>query len=143
MAGPFAAVVTRVMGARSAKRAAVVATLNITNLSDRPIILGYKARSGSIHDDAGNRYANEGNDPQRVSGIGYVTPAHADPQFVLAPGASGSASFESRLGIYRGTRLGTALHFDLVLVVLEVLPGGEVRTVQEYPIGFKDLTATS
>lgn len=141
--GPFMAEVAKVSSSRSGNRYVVRTTLRFTNLSDRPIMLGYKARSGSVTDELGNRYANEGNEPSRVSGIGYVTSSDADPQFVLGPGQSRSASFESWLWIYRGTRLGTVWSYHLTIDLLEVLPSRQVRAVREYSVGFTDLTTTS
>ncbi len=142
-AGPFAAEVTSVTSSKSGGYYVVRATLRFTNRSDRPVLLGYRARSGSAIDEVGNRYANDGNERNRVTGIGYVTSKSADSQLILKPGQSRSASFESSLWVYRGTRLGTVWSYDLTIDVLEILPSRQVRSVQEYVIGFKGLTATS
>ena len=143
IAGPFRAEVAEVISGRSGKRYVVRTTLRFTNLSDRPIRLGYKARSGSATDELGNRYANEGSDRNRVRGIGYVTSRAADPQLVLGPGESRSASFESSLWVYRGTRVGTVWNYALTIDLLEILPSRQVRTIQEYSVGFTHLTTTS
>lgn len=142
-AGPFLAEVVRVSSSRSGKRNIVRTMLRFVNLSDRPIVLGYKARSGSVIDDMGNQYANEGNDPSLVVGIGYVSPSEADPRFTLSPGDAGNAWFESRLTVYRGTRLGAEWSYSLTITLLEVLPRGQVRTLKEYQVEFKRLTVTS
>ncbi len=138
-AGPFVAEVTRVVPSKAGQWYIVRMMIKFTNVSPGRIILGYKAGSGLAVDDRGNRYPGDAGRASRVTDIGWVTTRSADPQFALAPGESRSASFESWLGIYRGTQAGTVWSYDLTIDQLEILPSLQVRTAREYAVTFKDL----
>jgi hypothetical protein len=67
----------------------------VRNVSSQPIILAYKATSDGATDNLGNRYywGTAGTYDMSVTGIGKVEGRNADPQFVLAPGESRTATF--------------------------------------------------
>lgn len=135
-AGPFKAELTRVTTSKVTYYQLVKTTIKVTNLTNQPVILAYTAGSGLVTDDQGNRYP-----VLTAQGIGLVTGSAADPQFVLNPGESRNATFESRLRVGRAI-LGTKYTSDLTFQQLEILPSRQVRSVREYAISFKDFSAS-
>ena len=97
------------------------ASVRFRNTTNQPVVLGYIADSAVVTDNNGNRYEAQVN--QRgdgAAGIGTVTRAKANPQFVLAPGASRDATFTvSRYK--RDSKIGSTFTFDLTIAHLEVL----------------------
>jgi hypothetical protein len=89
----------------------------------------------------GNRYQAQVNQQgDGAAGIGTVTRAKANPQFVLAPGASRDATFTvSRYK--RDSKIGSTFTFDLTIAPLEMLAGEQIRVLREYAVGFTALTA--
>lgn len=147
-AGPFTARVVRFTGSRLADNTGdhmIDVTLRITNVSGKPLVLGYKANSGSIIDNLGNRYywGTAGTVDNSATGIGTVTARSADPQFALAPGESRDASFRLRRFRTGRNALGTAFAYSLALEQLEILPGNQVRETREYSVSFDGLTEGS
>lgn len=142
-AGPFIANIAQVAVSGSASQPIVKVTLRIRNVSNRQLILAYRSRSGQLTDDAGNRYENVGSrrEENYVNGIGIVTENSAQTGFVLAPGETRSASFDS--SILRPQRLGSVYNFDLTLEELEVLPSTQVRSLHSYAVGFHDFKKTT
>lgn len=119
--------------------------VRLRNVTAQPLILGYRATSGVAIDNYGNRYAwgRPGTHDLSASGIGTVESGRADPQFVLNPGESRSATFQ--LIRYRPGQspIGPVFTYDLTLEQLEILPSNQVRSIRQYTVGFKDLTATT
>jgi hypothetical protein len=139
-AGPFIANITQVTVTGGSVEPWVKVTMRIRNVSNRALILGYRAESGQLTDDAGNRYTNEGhNGTKHVSGIGFVSDREAETSFVLAPGEARDASFDN--WILRPRTLGTVFNYDLTLEELEVLPSKQVRSAHTYVVGFHDFRA--
>jgi hypothetical protein len=144
-AGPFAAEVTGLTASFSGGGNAVhviKANVRFRNLTVEPVVLGYLVDSAVVTDNYGNRYQVQGN--QRgdgASGIGMVTRVESDPQFILAPGASGNATF-TMSRYRRETPIGSTFAFDLTIAQLEVLPSRQVRTIREHSVGFTQLSGS-
>jgi hypothetical protein len=143
-AGSFVAEVTSLTASFSGNGNAVhvlKASVRFRNTTNQPVVLGYIADSAVVTDNYGARYQSQVN--QRgdgAAGIGTVTHANANPQFVLAPGASRDATFTvSRYK--RDSRIGSAFTFDLTIAHLEVLAGDQIHLLREYAVGFTALTA--
>lgn len=145
-AGPFAAEVVQMTGSQVRPGAHHVMRLNVRfrNLSGQPLILGYKSQSGRMTDNHGNPYywGRAGTVDGSASGIGTVTRAKADPSFVLNSGESRAATFQLIRYSPGRTALGTGFSYDVVIEQLEVLPGGQVRSLREYSLTFPDLAVS-
>ena len=119
-------------------------TIKFRNVSAQPIILGYHTGSSTVTDNLGNRYywGRAGTHDGSSSGIGIVEGSKADPQFVLRPGEAR----EARSGLIRyntgNQEIGTTFSHDLVIDQLELLNGGQIRSLRNYSIGFHDLPLT-
>lgn len=146
-AGPFVAELAQLTASKVGNFNDHVLRMQVRfrNVTPQPLILGYRATSGVAIDNYGNRYAwgRPGTHDLSASGIGTVESIKADPQFVLNPGESRSATFQ--LIRYRPGQspIGTVFTYDLTLEQLEVLPGNQVRSLRQYAVGFKDLTAAT
>jgi hypothetical protein len=142
-AGPFLAEVANVtpMKVSNGRHHALRVNLRVRNVSDAPLVLGYKSRSSAATDEHGNPYhwGRSGTHDVSARGIGVVTANQADPQFVLRPGEARTATFElTRFNVGR-TAIGTTFGYDLTLVELEPLPGSQVRSVRDYSVSFQGL----
>lgn len=136
-AGPFTTQVTQVTASQAGSNHHVRVNLRFRNLTAQPLILGYRDGAATMIDNYGNRYAVR---RDRVKGIGLVSRSSADPQFVLAPGATRDASFEYNR--YAGrSAIGTVYAPDLAVEQLEILPSQQVRSVREYSLNWTGLTA--
>lgn len=118
--------------------------IRFTNISNAPIILGYKASTSLMVDNLGNGYywGRSGTHDTSAQGIGLVVGRSADPQFVLNPGQSRAATF----GVTRynvNSALGNAFQYDVVISELEVLNTQQVRTLRENSLNYVGLTAGS
>jgi hypothetical protein len=142
--GPFVAEVAQFTTSTEGNRKYHVLRTNVKvrNVSSQPIILAYKATSDGATDNLGNRYywGTAGTYDMSVSGIGKVEGRNADPQFVLAPGESRTATFSLVRRDANGRELGTSWTQDLTLVQLEILPSNQVRVGREYAVSFRDLS---
>jgi hypothetical protein len=147
-AGAFTAQVARFTGSRLGNNTGdhmLDVVLRVRNVSSQPIVLAYKATSGSIIDNLGNRYywGRAGTHDNSASGIGVVTGRSADPQFALAPGESRDATFKLRRYGTGRNALGTAFAYSLALEQLEILPGNQIRSLREYSVSFDELAEGS
>jgi hypothetical protein len=144
-AGPFVAEVAQfTTSTEGNKKYHVLRTnLKVRNVSSQPIILAYKATTDGATDNLGNRYywGTAGTYDMSVTGIGKVEGRNADPQFMLAPGESRTATFSLVRRDANGRELGTSWTQDLTLVQLEILPSKQVRVGREYAVSFKDLSS--
>ena len=138
--GPLVATVVRVNVTDNGNVTAyhgVRTTVRFKNVSDRPLILGY--RSGVVTDNNGLVYRWS----SKAAGIGVVTNGSADPQFQLAPGESREAAFEGVLQYSRrGNPPGNVFQHDLTIAQLEIVGPQQVRTRHEYALSFTDLRAS-
>lgn len=140
--GPFVAEVVQFTQGMEGNRHHVLRTnVKIRNLSNEPIILAYKATTSGATDNLGNRYywGRPGTYDGSASGIGKVEGRNADPQFVLSPGESRSATFALIRYEARGKELGTSFSHDLTLSQLEVLPSRQIRVGRDYAVSFRDV----
>jgi len=146
-AGPFTAEVVQLTYSPSSGRQRnylIRMNIKFRNVSNQPLILGYKTGTSSIIDNEGNRFywGTAGTHDTSATGIGLVEGRNADPQFVLNPGESRSAAF----GLFRRpdhNRIGTSYTYDVVISQLELLPGDQIRTVRDYSLNIPDMTASS
>lgn len=145
-AGPFIAEVSSLTGARVGNRRDHVlsVTIKFRNVSAQPIILGYHTGSSTVTDNLGNRYywGRAGTHDGSSSGIGIVEGSKADPQFVLRPGESREARWSLIRYNTGNQEIGSTFSHDLVIDQLELLNGGQIRSLRNYSIGFHDLPLT-
>ncbi len=113
------------------------------NITNEPVVLGYKSNSSAAVDNLGNAYVfgRPGTHDTSFSGIGLVTSRAADPSFVLKPGESRNAGFTVTRFNSGGKELGTGWSYDVVLTELEILPSRQVRSGAEHSLHFADLSA--
>jgi hypothetical protein len=141
--GPLVARVLRVNVTRSGSVTAyqgVRTTLRIQNVGTQPLILGYRKDSAALSDNTGQAYRWS----SKAEGIGSVDANSADAQFRLAPGQSRDAAFESTLHYnVRHSQPGHVFSHDLILVELQVVGPGQVRSVQDHALSFSELRANS
>lgn len=153
-AGPFAAEVTSLSPSWNDGHSQHFLRLNLRfrNTGDRPLILGFPWGSApSITDNYGNAYSIDGRNAGEVAshiiGIGIVRREGADASFVLAPGASRSASLIFNRGIARsgsGAAVGNQFTANLSVEQLRVLPGsGRVEVGGQYSLSFEGLSGSA
>ncbi len=140
-AGPFIAELGQITTSSGGYWRMVRLNVKLRNVTTEPIILAYRAGSGTGSDDQGNRWSVQDH-KGAVRGIGLVSRASADPQFVLNPGASRNVTVEYSTYLGKGVILGTVWATDFSLEQLEILPSRQVRSLREYTVSFTDLTAT-
>jgi hypothetical protein len=139
-AGPFTAQVEQLTTSQASGNHLVRINVRFRNVTNQPLILAYTTNSGSMVDDHGNRYSIDSRYADRVKGIGQVSRNKADPQFVLSPGESRSATLEYSRYVGK-TMIGTVFTPDLAVEQLEVLPSQQIRSIREYSLNFANLTA--
>lgn len=119
--------------------------VRVRNMSNEPIILGYKGTSSGAIDNLGNRYyfGRPGTHDVSASGIGVVTGQAADPQFALRAGESRNATFNvTRFDAGRAER-GTSFTWNATLVQLEITPSRQIRTGREFAVQIADVTPSA
>lgn len=145
-AGNFIAEVMQVQpsAAGGARHHTVSFNIRFRNISDKPIILGYKSGSSASTDNFGSPYywGRAGTHDTSVKGIGYVTGRSADPQFTLNPGQTRNATF-GMIRYEAKPPFAQAWNYDVVIPELEVLPGQQIRTVRENSLNFANLAPGS
>ena len=140
------ALMASVVKVNVARRDAVTAyqsvrlTVRFRNLGERPIAIAYRQGSGLVTDNNGLAYKRS----MTAMGIGLVTRDAADPQFQLAPGETRDATFEGVLQYsMRRQVAGNVFGYDMTIVELAPLGGGQVRTVRDHALSFANLTAST
>ena len=119
--------------------------VRVRNISNDPIIIGYKGTASGAIDNLGNRYyfGRAGTHDVSASGIGVVTGQAADPQFALRPGESRNATFNvTRFDAGRAER-GTSFTWNATLVQLEITPSRQVRTGREFAVQIADVSPSA
>lgn len=139
-AGPFVAEVTRFSESKTAYDHLLNYTVRFQNTGTVPLVLAYVAGSAVALDDQGNRYLPTSRD--HIKGMGITQANRADPSFALRPGESRDATFQLYFRVGRAI-LGTSYTIDFAVEELEILPRSQIRTVREYTLGFRDLTAAA
>lgn len=146
-AGAFIAEVMQVQASAmtaGARHQSVSLNIRFRNISDKPVILGYRSASSAALDNFGNGFTwgRPGTHDTSVKGIGMVTARSADTQFSLAPGQSRNATF----GIIRfnaAPPIGDRWNYDVVIEEIEIQPGQVVKSVRQNSLTFAGLTAGS
>jgi hypothetical protein len=140
-AGTFTAEVTGLTTSQQSSDWYVQLRVRFQNHSGAPVILAYQNGSGTLVDGNGLRY--KVGSARDVSGIGIVTRDSADPQFVIGPGETRTASLTYAYHRYAGspTPDSTVFSPDFVVEQLEVLPSRQIRSVREYLVSFTGLAA--
>jgi hypothetical protein len=136
--GVFVAEVTRLTPSKSGYNQNLQFTVRFRNLSRQPLVLAYTAGSAVVVDDAGNRYGSYDN---LVRGIGLSRGRQVNASFALRGGESRDASFT--LTFRAGNKpVGSKYTFDFSAEQIEILAGNQLRSVREFAVGFRDLTAS-
>jgi hypothetical protein len=138
-AGPFMAEVTRVDESKASYYQILTISVRFRNLGGSPLVLAYASGTALAVDDQGNRYGPAASN--HVRGIGLTSRGRADPSFSLRPGESREATFQMAFRPGRAV-IGTVYAFDFAVEELELLPRSQIRTVREYTLGYRDLTAS-
>ncbi|MEO8563337.1 MAG: hypothetical protein ABI601_14735 [bacterium] len=140
-AGTFVAEVTQLTAGVEGRHHILRSVVRFRNMSAQPIIIAYKTGSGGATDNLGNRYyyGRAGTHDGSAAGIGVVEGRNADPQFQLAPGQSREARFSTIRFEVLNKQLGTSFNEDLTIVLLEPLPGNQIRVGREFAVSFHDL----
>lgn len=143
-AGPFVAEISRVTESRQNHNSYFYQILTISlrfrNLTNQPLVLAYRDGSAIALDDQGNRYTPTSADTH-VKGMGISRPNRADASFTLRPGETREATFQVRFQARPRNVVGTSYTFDLAVEELEVLPRNQLRTIREFAVGYRDVTA--
>jgi hypothetical protein len=144
-AGTFIAEVMQVSATAmtgGARHQGVALNIRFRNVSDKPIILAYRAGSSAGLDNFGNGFTwgRPGTHDTSVKGIGMLEGRSVDTQFALAPGQSRGATFNI-IRFNARPPIGNAWNYDVVIDEVEVLPGQVVRSVRQNSLSFASLTA--
>ena len=123
-----------------ARHHSVSINIRFRNVTDKPVILAYRAGSSSALDNFGNGFTwgRPGSHDTSVKGIGLVEGRSVDTQFSLAPGQSRNATF----GVIRFNAkppIGEAWNYDVVIEEIEILPGQVVRSARQNSVSFTNL----
>lgn len=110
----------------------IAVTVRFTNLTPKPLILGYVAGSGIITDDRGNRYLVPS--AASIRGIGEIQGNTFDGKFTLEPGEWSDARFEYVLRMTSGLILGTTYEMEMAVREIDRLPGEQFRLGKEHAI---------
>jgi hypothetical protein len=125
-----------------ARHHSVAINIRFRNISEKPVILGYRSASSAALDNFGNRFTwgRPGTHDTSFKGIGLVTARSADTQFTLNPGQSRNATFNI-VRFNAAPPIGNAWNYDVVIDEVEVLPGQVVRSARQNSLSFANLTA--
>lgn len=149
-AGPFAAEVTGLIPGWNERHSQHFLRLNLRfrNVGERPLILAVQGGASlSVTDNYGNAYGINWGDSASIVSLGQVRNNHADTSFVLAPGASRSASIIFNRWLGRSgsaAAVGNQFTADLSVVQLQILPGsGRVQEAGQYSLDFPGLSGSA
>ncbi len=115
------------------------------NLSSQPIILAYASGTSTALDNLGNSYSwgHTGSHDLSAQGIGLTTRSSADPQFILQPGETRSATFQVIRYRPGNSALGTLFTYAVTIDQLEILPSQQIRTTREFSMNFLELRTSA
>jgi len=131
-AGPFTVTVRNADHVRFGYYHAIRLDLQFRNVSDHPLALVYRARSGKAADNLGNIYV--GSDASLL-GLPADFARREDPPFFLRPGESTGALFEAV-----GARTAAPpTSFDYDLTVEELGPGKPAPVLKEHAVSFRGI----
>ncbi|HEV7993739.1 MAG TPA: hypothetical protein VGP25_18070 [Gemmatimonadaceae bacterium] len=142
-AGTFVAEVSQMTAGVEGRHHVLRSVVRFRNMSNQPIILGYKGTSSGATDNLGNRYyyGRAGTHDVSVQGMEILEGRAANAQFQLAPGQSREARFATIRFEVGGKQIGTSFNEDMTIVLLEPLPGNQIRVGREFAVSFHDLTS--
>jgi hypothetical protein len=144
-AGAFVAEVMQLSASAmtpGARHQGVVINIRFRNVSDKPVILAYRAGSSQALDNFGNGFTwgRPGTHDTSVKGIGMLEGRSVDTQFGLNPGQARSATFNI-IRFNARPPIGNAWNYDVVIDEIEILPGQVVRSARQNSLSFPNLTA--
>jgi uncharacterized RDD family membrane protein YckC len=118
-------------------------TIKLQNLTDQPIILAYRSRSGQLIDDRGNRYANAaGSEASFVKGIGISSGTDANPEFSLDPREAREVILDNTIGLANSIIFGVTYTYDFTIDEL-VVQNSRAHSARSVAISFRDITEPS
>jgi hypothetical protein len=134
----FAATITDFRTSTQSYLKIIDVILRFQNKTNRPVILGYVANSGTAMDDRGNRYGVWGANGFR--GIGQVYgPNNFDPKFNIPPGGFGDAQFE--LAWNPGQQVyGLTFELNLTVDEMNTVEGNQHVLGGEFPLHYRGLS---
>lgn len=132
----FVADVANFRVSKAGRYRVLTTTLNIRNITDQPLTLGFVSDSGVALDDRGNRYVVA--NAQNVRGIGLVNGNSFDPKFTLQPGEARDTRFEFLWDPGKEI-VGTQYELDLALREIMPVAGDQFRLGVEYALHFGNL----
>ena len=116
--------------------------VEITNLSDQALTIGYLWDSARLTDDHGYEYGTHDRRDQ-ISGVGKVTKTHADPGYIIEAGQTLRARVKMFRGFQTGQTPGTRYDFSADFVALRNSGEGRIDIQRKYPATFIGLTRAS
>lgn len=134
----FAATITDFRTSTQSYLKIIDVIVRFQNKTNRPLILGYVANSGTAMDDRGNRYGVWGANGFR--GIGQVYgPNNFDPKFNIPPGGFGDAQFE--LAWNPGQQVyGLTFELNLTVDEMNIVEGNQHVLGGEFPLHYRGLS---
>jgi hypothetical protein len=116
--------------------------VRFTNLTDRPLTLGYVNYTSSMTDNLGNAYiwGRPGTHDISAQGIGVVERRSANAQFVLSPGESRNALFQVVRYNAGRNATGRSFNYNVTIAELERSAANQVRSRNQYSMSFPQLT---
>jgi hypothetical protein len=116
--------------------------VRFTNLTDKPLILGYVNYTSSMTDNLGNAYiwGRPGTHDISAQGIGVVERRSANTQFVLSPGESRNALFQVVRYNAGRNAMGRSFNYNVTIAELERPTANQVRARNQYSMSFPQLT---
>jgi hypothetical protein len=134
----FAATITDFRTSTQSYLKIIDVIVRFQNKTNRPLILGYVANSGTAMDDRGNRYGVWGANGFR--GIGQVYgPNNFDPKFNIPPGGFGDAQFE--LAWNPGQQVyGLSFELNLTVDEMNTVEGNQHVLAGEFPLHYRGLS---
>lgn len=111
------------------------------NVTNEPLILGYRAKSAKMADDLGNVYdwGRAGTYDRSVTGMGTVEARSAGADFLLQPGQQRTAAFELIRYATARKQLGASFPWNFAVQQLEILPSRQVQPGRQYSLNFQAL----
>jgi hypothetical protein len=139
--GPFVAEITRMSPSQVQAVRDIQFSVRFRNVSGQPLVLAHTPQSMLVVDDQGNRYTSHWGNLTEVREMGLANGMQSDPSFVLQPGADREATYQVRFSPGASpVRYGNTYNVDFAIEELELLPANQVRSVRQFPVGFRDVS---
>jgi hypothetical protein len=134
----YTATVTDVLPNLNTNSFQVRLIVRFDNVSDTPLILGYRAHSASLLDNFKNRYyccsAQTAADSSAI-GIGIDTRDKVNPELLLRPHDSANVIFE----LWRSRDKVQAAYYDFDVMIDQIDPENDYRIVHNPILSFRNL----